>query len=86
MQTASLDALIAAQADRSLEQLDPVNRAVLWLGLAELMLRHDVPVKVVINEAVDLAKRYGPVSGYRFVNAVLDRAAPALRAVAVGNS
>ena len=85
-QTAALDALIAAQADRSLEQLDAVDRGVLWLALAELKLRPDVPVKVVINEAVDLAKRYGPVSGYRFVNAVLDRAAPALRRAAIGDA
>lgn len=85
-QTDALDALIAARADRSLQQLDAVDRAVLWLALAELMLRHDVPVKVVINEAVDLAKRYGPVSGYRFVNAVLDRAAPVLRTTAVEDS
>jgi N utilization substance protein B len=78
-QTSALDALIVAQADRGLEQLDPVDRAVLWLALTELMRRPDVPVKVVINEAVELAKRYGPVSGFRFVNAVLDRVAADLR-------
>jgi N utilization substance protein B len=74
-----LDGLIEQQAARGLTQLDPVNRAVLWLALAELRHRVDVPTKVVINEAVELAKRYGPVDGFRFVNAVLDRAAKDIR-------
>jgi N utilization substance protein B len=77
--TDALDALIAGHADRGLEQLDAVDRAVLWLALTELEQRHDVPTNVVINEAVELAKRYGPVSGFRFVNAMLDRIAPSLR-------
>ena len=71
----SLDRQIAAQADRSLEHMDAVSRAVLWLGLAEFHQRRDVPTKVIINEAVELAKRYGPADCFRFVNAVLDRAA-----------
>jgi N utilization substance protein B len=68
-------ALIEAYADRSPGHLDPLGRAALLIGLAELKLRLDVPTKVVINEAVELAKRYGPTDGHRFVNAVLDRAA-----------
>ena len=71
----SLDAEIAAEADRSIDRTDAVSRAVLLLGLAELRHRDDIPTKVIINEAVELAKRYGPVDCYRFVNAVLDRAA-----------
>jgi N utilization substance protein B len=77
---ASLDELIARFADRGLEQLDAVGHAILLLALAELKYREDVPVKVVINEAVKLAKRYGAADSYRFVNAVTDRAARALRA------
>jgi len=73
-----LDEIIAAEADRDIRQLDPVGRAVLLLALEELRVRLDVPTKVVINEAVELAKRYGPVDCFRFVNAVLDRAAQAM--------
>ena len=68
-----LDGLIARLAARSLEQLDAVGRGILWLGLAELKHRPDVPTKVVINEAVNLAKRYGATDSFKFVNAVLDK-------------
>ena len=80
--TAALDAIIARQAARGLEQLDAVGRAILLLGLAELKFRDDVPSKVVINEAVELAKRYGATDSYKFVNAMLDRTARELRASA----
>ena len=50
----------------------------LLLGLAELNEREDVPTKVIINEVVELAKRYGPADCFRFVNAVLDRAAKSI--------
>ena len=55
------------------DQLDAVGRGILWLGLAELKHRPDVPTKVVINEAVNLAKRYGATDSFKFVNAVLDK-------------
>lgn len=70
-----LDAIIAAHANRDATQQDAVGRAILLIALAELKRRLDVPTKVVINEAVELAKRYGPVDSHRFVNAVLDKAA-----------
>jgi N utilization substance protein B len=73
--SAALDALIARHAVRAIEQLDAVGRAILLLGLAELKFRDDVPTKVVINEAVELAKRYGATDSFRFVNAVLDKTA-----------
>jgi N utilization substance protein B len=76
---ANLDAIIAQLATRGLERLDAVGRAILLLALAELKHRPDVPVKVVINEAVNLAKRFGPVESYRFINAVTDKAAKILR-------
>jgi len=78
--SAALDAVIGQFAVRSVEQLDAVGRAVLWVALAELKYRPDVPVKVVINEAVKLTKRYGAADSYRFVNAVADKAARMLRA------
>ena len=71
----SLDSLITIQADRDVKTVDAVSRALLLLGLQELDSRPDVPTKVVINEAVELAKRYGPPDCFRFVNAVLDKAA-----------
>ncbi|HEX6999770.1 MAG TPA: transcription antitermination factor NusB [Gammaproteobacteria bacterium] len=70
----ALDGLIRRHAARSLAQLDAVGRGVLLLGLAELKHRLDVPTKVVINEAVNLAKRYGAAESFKFVNAVLDKA------------
>jgi N utilization substance protein B len=76
---AALDASLATFIDRPVEQLDPVERAVLLIGLYELDQRLDVPYRVVINEGVELAKRFGATDGHRFVNAVLDRAARSLR-------
>ena len=79
---AELDPVIAEHAARGLDQVDAVGRGILLLALAELKFREDVPVKVVINEAVELAKRYGAADSYRFVNAVLDKAAKTLRPTA----
>ncbi|NND65124.1 MAG: transcription antitermination factor NusB [Gammaproteobacteria bacterium] len=77
--TATLDALVADYSDIKAEQLDPIERSVLWLSLYELKYRHDVPVKVVINEAIELTKEFGGEDGHKFVNAVLDQAASQLR-------
>lgn len=76
----ALDAELGALIDRPVAQLDPVERAVLLIGLHELGQRLDVPFRVVINEGVELAKRFGATEGHKFVNAVLDRAARRLRA------
>lgn len=70
-----LDGLISEQADRGSDQLDAVGRAVLLLSIAELKTRFEIPTKVIINEAVELAKRYGATDSFRFVNAVLDKVA-----------
>lgn len=69
--------------DRPLEQLDPVERAILMIGVFELEARIDVPYRVVINEGVNLAKRFGAVDGHKYINACLDVAARALRSVEV---
>ena len=68
-----------ARPSRGIDQLDAVGRAILLLGLAELKFRDDVPSKVVINEAVELAKRYGATDSFKFVNAVLDKSSRELR-------
>ena len=75
----ALDAELGLLIDRPVAQLDPVERAVLLIGLHELGQRLDVPYRVVINEGVELAKRFGATDGHKFVNAVLDRAARRLR-------
>jgi transcription antitermination protein NusB len=65
--------------DRPLDQLDPVETAILMMGMFELQSRPDVPYRVAINEAVDLAKRFGATDAHKYVNAVLDRAAKEIR-------
>jgi N utilization substance protein B len=65
--------------DRPLEQLDPVELAILLIGVYELESRIDVPYRVVINECVNLAKRFGSVEGHKYVNACLDVAAKSFR-------
>jgi N utilization substance protein B len=75
-----INAAITPFIDRPLEQLDPVETAILMMGMFELRSRIDVPYRVVINEAVDLAKRFGATDAHKYVNAVLDRAAKEIRA------
>lgn len=75
----SLDNELGTLLDRPVSQLDPVEHAILLLGLFELREQLEVPYRVVINEGVELAKRYGATDGHKFVNAVLDRAARKLR-------
>jgi transcription antitermination protein NusB len=76
---AELDAELAAWTDRKPRELDPIEHAVLLIGVHELKSHAEVPYRVVLSEAVRLAKRFGATDGYKFVNAVLDRAAKALR-------
>jgi transcription antitermination protein NusB len=76
---AALDARLATFTDREPQQLDPIEHAALLIGLYELGHVPDVPYRVAINEAVNLARRFGATDGHKFVNAVLDRAARALR-------
>ena len=73
------DELIGRLADRPVAQIDPVEYAVILGALAEFSARADVPYRVVISEAVILAKRFGGAEGHRYVNAILDRAARELR-------
>jgi N utilization substance protein B len=75
---------IVPHLDRPLDQLDPVEHAVLLLGAYELAQRPEVPWKVVVNEAVNLTKTFGAEEGYKFINGVLDKLARELRAVEIG--
>lgn len=72
---AELDAGLAPFLDREIEQVDPIERATLRLGAYELKHRPDVPYRVVLNEAVELAKRFGAEHGHTYVNGVLDKLA-----------
>lgn len=74
-----LDAALSSCVDRALESVDPVERAILRLGAYELIEHPEIPYRVVINEAVELAKTFGAEKGHRYVNGVLDKAARALR-------
>ena len=77
---AELSAAVQPFIDRPLDQLDPVETAILMIGMFELQQRVDIPYRVVINEGVDLTKRFGATDAHKYVNAVLDRAARELRA------
>ena len=78
-----LVATITGLIDRPFAQLDPVEVAILLIGVYELQSRPDVPFRVVINEGVNLAKRFGALDGHKYINACLDVAAQSLRRVEV---
>jgi N utilization substance protein B len=78
--SAELDAALAAHVDRDVAQVDQIERAVLRIAAYELLHRPDVPYRVVINEAIDTAKRFGSEHGHAYVNGVLDKAAAEWRA------
>ncbi|MDR3097322.1 MAG: transcription antitermination factor NusB [Paraburkholderia sp.] len=75
-----LSAVIAPCLDRPIEQLSPVERAVLLVATYEFKHHVDIPYRVVINEAVELTKTFGGSDGYKYVNGVLDKLAAQLRA------
>lgn len=83
-QVIQLDELIAPVIDRELKSLDPIEKALLYLGTYELAYRIDVPYRVVINECVELAKVFGATDGHKYINGVLDKLAKTLRAVELG--
>ena len=82
---AELDKGLAPWLDRDMAQVDPIERAVLRLAAYELRHRPDVPYRVVLNEAVEVAKRFGAEHGHTYVNGVLDKAAREWRAEETGN-
>lgn len=74
-----LSADLAPCLDRPIDQLSPVERAVLLVAAYEFKRHADIPYRVVINEAVELAKTFGGADGYKYVNGVLDKLAASLR-------
>lgn len=74
-----LDNQLGAVLDRDIKELDPVELAILRIGVYELLKRIDVPYRVVINEAIEMAKSFGATDGHKYVNGILDKLAPRLR-------
>lgn len=81
-----LDSELAPFLDRPIEAVDPIERAVLRLAAYELRHRPDVPFRVVLNEAVEVTKRFGAEHGHTYVNGVLDKAARAWRGAETGST
>lgn len=82
-EAAQIDAVLAHHVDRKTSQLSPVEHGVLMIGVYELTHCIEIPYKVAINEAVELAKSFGGTDGHKYVNGVLDKTAAALRPVEV---
>ena len=78
-----LDDSIMPLLDRKMNQISPVEHAVLWIGAYEFKHCLDVPYRVVINECIELAKAFGGTDGHKYVNGVLHQLAPTLRAAEV---
>ena len=78
-----LEKKIADLIDRPLNQLDAVEFGILLIGVHELEFRVDIPYRVVINECVNLAKRFGALDGHKYINACLDAAAQSIREVEI---
>jgi N utilization substance protein B len=82
----NLEARIQPCLDRPLDELSPVERAILLLATYEFVHHIEIPYRVVINEAIELAKGYGGTDGYKYVNGVLDKLAASVRTTEAGGS
>jgi len=82
----AIDAAIIPVLDRGIHQLNPVELAILRISVYELAHQPDVPYRVVINEAIELAKLFGADKGHKYVNAILDRMATTLRSSEIKKS
>lgn len=79
----AIDCEIKPFIGRAFSEIDPIELSVLRLSIYELLHRPDVPYRVIINEALELTKKFGSVEGFKFVNGVLDRIAKKLRATEI---
>ena len=75
----ALQELLAPHIDRKWAEVSPIERSILLLGACELRYHPETPYRVIINEAIELAKTFGGTDGHKFVNGVLDKLAPELR-------
>lgn len=76
----ALVAIVQPHVDRPFDQISPIERGIILIGAWELRNRPDIPYRVAINESVELAKSFGGTDGHKWVNGVLDKTAPLLRA------
>lgn len=77
--TDELDKILMEFIDRPADEVDPIERSILWIGVFELQHQPEIPYKVVLNEAVNLAKQFGAEDGHKYVNGILDKVAKDLR-------
>jgi len=75
-----IDAALGEFVDRAIAEIDPVERAILRIGVYELMFRSDVPYRVVLNEGITLAKSFGAAHSHKYINGILDKIAHKHRA------
>ena len=80
-----MDAAYEEYLDRETSRLDLISRIILRIGSYELCFRIDIPYKVAINEAVNLAKKFGPTDTYKYINGILDMVALKKRAIEINN-
>lgn len=80
-----LDDHLIPHLDRGIEEVDPVERAILRIGAYEFEFHPEIPYKVIINEAIELSKVFGAEHGHKYVNAILDKVADELRATEVAS-
>ncbi|TVP57139.1 MAG: transcription antitermination factor NusB [Halomonadaceae bacterium] len=80
----ALDREYQAMLDRPLQELDPIELAILRIGVYELKFRIDVPYKVVLNEGIELAKKFGGAEGHKYINSILDKLCRRLRLAETG--
>ena len=81
----ALDARIVPLLDRKMAEISPVEHAIMWIGTYEFTNCLDVPYRVVINECIELAKAFGGTDGHKYVNGILHKIAPSLRAAEVAD-
>ncbi|VAW46571.1 Transcription termination protein NusB [hydrothermal vent metagenome] len=80
-QAVELDAVYAEYLDRSVMMIDPIERNIMRIGVYELKNKPEIPYKVIINESVELAKRFGAEEGHKFINGILDKVSKQLRSL-----
>ena len=81
-----IDTQLKQVLDRAIAEVDPIELAILRIGVFEMVQRPDVPYKVIINEGIEMAKVFGATDGHKYVNGILDKLAPRLRSTEVNSS
>ena len=80
-----LEALMGNCLDRPVNELDPVEHSILWLAIYEMKFQADIPVRVIINESIELAKMFGAEESHKYINGIVDRVSRQIRSNESGN-